>query len=97
MLTVIACAFEFQLCRIRRHIVEDGSAALRADLAGERIDRRRHLLLSDVKAATAHALRVKRTRDGWTVSATLDVSRRDQEIVRDADGDYGERSPLRSR
>lgn len=54
-------------------IAQDGSASLRAELAGERIDRRRHRLLSDVKAATVHGLRVKQTCDGWNVRATLDV------------------------
>lgn len=57
----------------RVEIVRDGSAQLRASLAGETIDRRRHALASDVKAATAHGLRVAETADGWTASATLDV------------------------
>jgi SHS2 domain-containing protein len=54
-------------------IIWDGSVQLRADLSGERIDRRRHALASDVKAATAHGLRVAKTTDGWTATATLDV------------------------
>jgi len=54
-------------------IVWDGSVHLRADLIGERIDRRRHTLASDVKAATAHGLRVAKTTGGWTATATLDV------------------------
>jgi SHS2 domain-containing protein len=54
-------------------IVSDGSVELRAELAGERIDRRRHALASDVKAATVHELRVAKTSDGWTATATLDV------------------------
>jgi SHS2 domain-containing protein len=54
-------------------IVLDGSVELRAELAGERIDRRRHALASDVKAATVHELRVAKTSDGWTATATLDV------------------------
>lgn len=51
----------------------DGSARLRAVLAGERIDRRRHCLTSEVKAATAHGLRVSRAGGGWMASVTLDV------------------------
>jgi SHS2 domain-containing protein len=54
-------------------IVSDGSVELRAELAGERIDRRRHALASDVKAATVHELRVAKTSEGWTATATLDV------------------------
>lgn len=54
-------------------IVRADTVQLRADLAGERIDRRRHALVSDVKAATAHGLRVAKTTDGWNASATLDV------------------------
>lgn len=57
----------------RVEIVWDDPVKLRADLAGERIDRRRHALASDVKAATAHGLRVAKTTDGWTATATLDV------------------------
>ncbi len=57
----------------RVEIVCDGSAQLRADLAGERIDRDRHALVSDVKAVTAHGLRVAKTTEGWTTTATLDV------------------------
>ncbi len=51
----------------------DGSARLRARLAGERIDRARHALAADVKAATAHGLGVTKTADGWMTTATLDV------------------------
>ena len=54
-------------------IVSNGSVELRAELAGERIDRRRHALASDVKAATVHELRVAKTSDGWSATATLDV------------------------
>jgi SHS2 domain-containing protein len=54
-------------------IVWNSSVRLRADLVGERIDRRRHALASDVKAATAHGLRVAKTTDGWTATATFDV------------------------
>ncbi len=57
----------------RIEIARDGCARLRGELAGERIDRRRHHLVSEVKAATAHGLRVAQTPDGWTASATLDV------------------------
>ncbi len=50
-----------------------GPARLRAKLAGDRIDRRRHALASDIKGATAHGLRVAKTAEGWKATATLDV------------------------
>ena len=49
------------------------SVRLRAELSGERIERARHALLSEVKAATVHGLRVAKTAEGWTAAATLDV------------------------
>jgi SHS2 domain-containing protein len=58
----------------RVEIVSDSAGvALRAELSGERIDRARHALVSDVKAATVHGLRVAETEEGWSVEATLDV------------------------
>lgn len=57
----------------RIEIVGDDSLELRASLCGERADSARHALSSDVKAATAHGLRVGTTTDGWAATATLDV------------------------
>jgi SHS2 domain-containing protein len=57
----------------RVRVTQDGVARLEATLTGERIDRRRHALCSDVKAATAHGLRVTETPDGWEARLTLDV------------------------
>lgn len=57
----------------RVRVTQDGVARLEATLTGERIDRRRHDLRSDVKAATAHGLRVTETPDGWEARLTLDV------------------------
>jgi SHS2 domain-containing protein len=51
----------------------DASVRLHAQLAGEQVDRARHVLASDVKAVTAHGLRVTKTTEGWTATATLDV------------------------
>ena len=57
--------------RIRR----GAAASLEARLAGERIDPERHRLESDVKAATAHDLRVRQLQGGggWEAAVTLDV------------------------
>lgn len=51
----------------------DGEPELRAELAGEELDRERHGLEYDVKAATVHGLRIQATDDGWEASVTLDV------------------------
>ena len=57
--------------RIRR----DAAVRLEARLAGEHIDPERHRLEGDVKAATAHDLRVRRLQGGggWEAAVTLDV------------------------
>jgi SHS2 domain-containing protein len=54
-------------------VEEDGEARVEGELAGERIERARHRLEADVKAATAHGLRVERAEGGWRASVTLDV------------------------
>ncbi|MBW2271391.1 MAG: archease [Deltaproteobacteria bacterium] len=55
------------------HVEVAAGPVLMAVLAGERIDRARHALAADVKAATAHGLSVEKTEHGWTATATLDV------------------------
>jgi SHS2 domain-containing protein len=56
-------------------VSQAGAARLEAQLAGERIDPGRHRLEADVKAATAHGLRVgPGCGDGaWEAAVTLDV------------------------
>ena len=63
------------LLRVRRLCVEpDGEARLEGELAGEPIDRERHRMEGDVKAATAHGLAVVREAGGgWRATVTLDV------------------------
>jgi SHS2 domain-containing protein len=51
----------------------DGGVELRAELAGEALDRTRHELACEVKAATAHGLSLSGTGDAWHASVTLDV------------------------
>ena len=48
-------------------------ARLVAGLVGDRIDRSRHQLTGEVKAATAHALAVEPSERGWRATVTLDV------------------------
>jgi SHS2 domain-containing protein len=57
----------------RVSVTQNASARLESELVGERMDPRRHALATDVKAATAHGLRVASTPEGWTAAATLDV------------------------
>ena len=66
---------ERMLLRPLRLEVEEtaGEARLRGELAGERIDRARHRLASEVKAATAHGLRLSEERGGFRATLTLDV------------------------
>jgi SHS2 domain-containing protein len=52
---------------------DGGEARLEGELTGEAIDRARHRLEADVKAATAHGLRVTRAGEGWRATVTLDV------------------------
>lgn len=63
------------LLRAHRLEVDDGEgqARLRGELAGERIDRSRHALASDVKAATAHGLRLAGAPGAYRATVTLDV------------------------
>jgi SHS2 domain-containing protein len=63
------------LLRPRQLEVEEGpgGARLVAELVGERLDPARHPLLSDVKAATAHGLSLRRGAEGFRATVTLDV------------------------
>ena len=67
---------EHLLLRPERLRISRGEGVqLEGELAGERIDPRRHALAGDVKAATAHRLRVGPARDasGWEATVTLDL------------------------
>jgi SHS2 domain-containing protein len=62
------------LLRVERIELRPGPPAqLEATLQGQQIDRSLHALRSDVKAATAHGLRVAPVAGGWEARATLDV------------------------
>jgi SHS2 domain-containing protein len=51
----------------------DGAHRLRANLAGEPLARDRHALRAEVKAVTAHGLRITQDATGCTATVTLDV------------------------
>ncbi|MFA4906904.1 MAG: archease [archaeon] len=46
---------------------------LRAQLRGEKINRRRHVLRNDVKAVTMHLFKITKTKRGWKATAVLDI------------------------
>lgn len=52
---------------------EPDGARLEARLAGEPLDRSRHQAAGEVKAATAHGLRVHCVDGHWEIAVTLDV------------------------
>jgi len=52
----------------------DGAVRVTAHLHGETIDKRRHTLLTEVKAVTYHRLAVERTPEGgWRATVLFDV------------------------
>jgi len=51
----------------------DGVWLLSAKIHGEPMDRKRHLLRADVKAATYHMLELKKEKNGWLARVVLDV------------------------
>ena len=54
--------------------VPDGRVQVTAHLHGETIDKRRHTLLTEVKAVTYHRLTVDRTPEGgWRATVLFDV------------------------
>jgi len=54
-------------------VEEVGARALRASGAGERVDRSRHRLYTEVKGVTYHELAVRETASGWWARFILDV------------------------
>jgi SHS2 domain-containing protein len=53
-------------------VAPDGRS-LRAEIAGEPIDRERHELDHEVKAVTRHGLVLERAGDGWVAEVILDI------------------------
>ncbi len=54
-------------------VLDETACRLDATIGGEPIDRSRHLLDHEVKAATHHELSVKRDGDGWVAELILDI------------------------
>lgn len=53
--------------------VDEQANRLEAEVAGERIDRDRHVLDHEVKAVTHHGLSLKREGQGWVAEVILDI------------------------
>src|SRR4051794_3747036 len=53
--------------------VADEGRSLHAEIAGEPIDRDRHVMDHEVKAVTHHGLTLERTADGWAAEMILDI------------------------
>jgi SHS2 domain-containing protein len=53
-------------------VAEDGRS-IRAEIAGEAIDRDRHELDHEVKAVTRHGLDLRRDGQGWVAEMILDI------------------------
>jgi SHS2 domain-containing protein len=53
--------------------LDEGTPSLDATIAGEPIDRDRHVLDHEVKAATHHGLMVQPADDGWIAEVILDI------------------------
>jgi SHS2 domain-containing protein len=57
----------------RFHVAMDDSRHLEATIGGEPIDRDRHLLDHEVKAATRHGLSVRSHEGNWIAEVILDI------------------------
>ena len=53
--------------------VREGNKTLVCHMKGERIDRKRHRLRSDVKAVTMHMFEVRKEKVMWRATVVLDI------------------------
>jgi SHS2 domain-containing protein len=53
--------------------LDEHGLRLKATIGGEPIDRRRHILDHEVKAATRHGLYLRREHEGWIAEVILDI------------------------
>jgi SHS2 domain-containing protein len=67
-------------CETRRRLyvrfdlqIDEAGRNLEATIGGEPIDRTRHLLDHEVKAATHHGLSLRREEAGWVAEVILDI------------------------
>ncbi len=60
-------------CKFDVSIEKNGAYELKARVAGETIDRGKHILRSDVKAVTYHLFKVEKSGDKWRARVVLDI------------------------
>jgi SHS2 domain-containing protein len=53
--------------------VDEAGRQLDATIGGEPIDRARHVLDHEVKAATRHGLNLRRENEGWVAEVVIDI------------------------
>lgn len=53
--------------------IDQTGCVLEATIGGEKIDRKRHILDHEVKAATRHGLSLKRENDEWIAEVIVDI------------------------
>jgi SHS2 domain-containing protein len=53
--------------------IDQSGCVLEGTIGGEPIDRQRHILDHEVKAATRHGLCVQRVYDGWVAEVIVDI------------------------
>jgi SHS2 domain-containing protein len=70
---IYRCETRHRLYSQFRVAISETGNALTATIGGEPIDRSRHVLDHEVKAATHHDLSVRRTDQGWVGELILDI------------------------
>jgi SHS2 domain-containing protein len=70
---IFRCETQHRLyTRFDVHVAPDGTS-LKATIAGEPIDRDRHILDHEVKAVTQHGLTLERQGETWQAELILDI------------------------
>jgi SHS2 domain-containing protein len=72
-LIYIKDADDFLVKRCRVEIVKRGKYNLKAQLGGEKIDRKRHILKIDVKAVTFYNFRIEEKDNRWQSEVVFDL------------------------
>jgi SHS2 domain-containing protein len=52
---------------------KDSSYVLNASMSGEQFSRKKHVILTDIKAVTYHSLKVEERAEGWIAEVLCDI------------------------
>ncbi|MDD5111435.1 MAG: archease [Candidatus Altiarchaeota archaeon] len=66
-------AEEMLFSGFKADIVKIDTYQLHATVSGEKIDRKKHLLQKEVKAATFHDMKIEQGLDGWVIEVVCDT------------------------